>query len=872
MISYKYLLLASISVAGMATPALAQDAAAPASVAAATPTDPSATATAADATNDGVNEIVVTGSTSKRTLLNASVAVTQVTNADLQQKAPRNTVDILETIPGIFVEGTAGPVSNNYSVRGLPGGGQQFVRLIEDGMPAIYGGLNDDEVFQYDLSIDHVEGLQGGTSGILTPNAAGASINFISRRLNFDDAGGLFKIMGTSYGERRADLWYSAPIKALGDGVAYAVSGYLDSNPGQRHSPFRYDTYHVKAQLEKQWSDGGYIRATYKRWDEHDPYYADQPYSVVDGKITGVPGLDPQRGSIIGDGFGTIVMPDSCAAGECTRTFSEKDGIHAKGNLYRLDISKPVADGLTLFARARYTQTDWNFNGVFAGSGVGNAGLTSAVNYLTAQGTCPASGCVSPINSLLLQGQTAFPGTAQFGIRNLSTGQVIAGSNTAALNALNGNGLLQQTWLNRQEIRLHDFGSDFGATWETGGETFHNSLTVGGQIFHQKQHNDQSAVSNLINDVRNNSNIYDVVALDNAGSVIGTLSNNGLIGYGDWGSGISHYTQSAQAIYANDELTWHDKFHFDFGIRYEHEKQTSYNGNSSPAPVPAGTTGLLQVNPNAFNGTYSVNSGFAENPFSWTVGVNYTADSHLSVYARYAHTFQTQGNNSNGAVGLKLMEAGLTYSNFGLTATVRPFRTIFDNQSFNGLIVDAGTSTSQSFVADVTTNGVDIDLLYRPEFFRAFSIRGQATFQKPKYSGSCIGTITNGVLSNCVAFPAADGLTPGRTPKTLYTITPAFDLPGGLGSIYARYKHIGGIFADQTATLPLPSYNVVTIGGDINLSKHLNLNVSVDNVFNKLGLTEGNPRQGLSEQVVDGYFYARGIVGTNALVSLTYRF
>jgi len=41
-------------------------------------------------------------------------------------------------------------------------------------------------VFQNDLSIDHVESLQGGSSGILTPNAAGASINFISRKLNFD--------------------------------------------------------------------------------------------------------------------------------------------------------------------------------------------------------------------------------------------------------------------------------------------------------------------------------------------------------------------------------------------------------------------------------------------------------------------------------------------------------------------------------------------------------------------------------------------------------------------------------------------------------------------------------------------------------------
>ena len=91
------------------------------------------------------------------------------------------------------------------------------------------------------------------------------------------------------------------------------------------------------------------------------------------------------------------------------------------------------------------------------------------------------------------------------------------------------------------------------------------------------------------------------------------------------------------------------------------------------------------------------------------------------------------------------MEAGLTYSNFGLTATVRPFRTIFDNQSFNGLITNAGTSTSESFIANVTTNGVDIDLLYRPEFFRAFSIRGQATFQKP---GSPCSSTCSSLLSS----------------------------------------------------------------------------------------------------------------------------
>jgi iron complex outermembrane receptor protein len=38
----------------------------------------------------------------------------------------------------------------------------------------------------------------------------------------------------------------------------------------------------------------------------------------------------------------------------------------------------------------------------------------------------------------------------------------------------------------------------------------------------------------------------------------------------------------------------------------------------------------------------------------------------------------------------------------------------------------------------------------------------------------------------------------------------------------------------------------------------------VDNVTNALGLTEGNPRQGFTQSIVNGYFYGRGIVGTDS--------
>ncbi len=857
-------IIAATSVLGVHS-AYAQQAAPPVAT-----TTPDAQATSETAPS--VSEVVVTGSTSRRTLLNASVAITAVNQVELQQRAPRNTADILETVPGIFVESTAGPVSNNYSVRGLPGGGQQFVRLLEDGMPQIYGGLNDDEVFQFDQSIDHVEAIEGGTSGILAINAAGASINFISRKLNFDEAGGIFKIGGASYGDVRGDLWYSAPLPFLGKGVAFSVSGYIDSNPGTRHSPFNYKTYHFKTQLEKQFDDGGYVRLTYKRWDEHDPYYADQPYSVNNGVIGGVPSLGTQFGSIIGPGFGSITVPDSCAANECYRNFSELQGIHSTGNVYRLDAEKPLGDGISAFAHVRYTQTNWDFNGVFAGSGTGNGGLAPAVDYLTYTPPGPGITPVSPINDFLGQGLAAFPTATQFGIRSLQNGQIIPGSATATLNALNGNGLLEQTVLNHQLIKIRDWGSDFGARWNANGGNWSNSLTLGGMIYAQKLYNDQSGTSTVVNDVKDQSSIYDIVALDAAGGVVGTLSNNGLISYGNWGAGISHTETDSYSLYFNDEFTYANRLHLDAGLRYERINQISFGGNSSPAPVPPGTGGIVQTNPNAFNGTYSVALGH-QDPINYTVGANYTISSRLSVYARYAKAYQTNGFNP--PTGIALYEAGVTYSNYGLNGSIRGFRTEYSNYNSGGGVIPDNPNFQHGFQADVITNGVDVDAFYRPTFdpLRPFSVHAQFTYQDPKLSNVFLTEIdVNGQNISPQIASYYNGLRPGRTPKILFTITPQYDLPHNWGNLYVRYKYIGQIYADDGDQVSLPAYGILSAGALINVGPRMLLNVSVDNITNQLGLTEGNPRQGFTQQVVNGYFYGRGIIGTNVLASLTYKF
>lgn len=810
-----------------------------------------------------LSTIVVTGTTSKkRTLLNASLAITAISSTDLQQKAPLGTDDILEMVPGIFVEGTAGPVSNNYSVRGLPGGGQKFIRLIEDGMPAIYGGLNDDEVFQNSLAIQSVQAVVGGSSGILTPNAAGASINFITRALNFDKRGGLVRIAGTSFGERREDFWYSAPIAA---GLAYAISGYYDSNPGTRSSAFRYDTWHTMFQLQKNFYSGATVKLMVKNWNEHDPYYADQPYAYNNGKISSIPGLGTQFGNIIGPSFANITVPDSCAAGECFRTFSMANGIHATGGLYRIDFDVPINDHLSAFARLRYTTTDWNFNGVFAGSGTGNGGLASAVTYLT-------PGAASPIESLLTAGLASFPAATQFGIMNVATGQVIAGSNTAALSTLNGNGLLEQTVLNRQDILLNDWGSDFGIKWDASGDGWTNDAAVGGMLYSTKVNNDQSGTATVINDVKNQSNIYNVVALNSAGTVLGALTNNGLIGYGTWGEGISSYNQTSESAYVNNEFVWNERLHIDVGVRYEHEKLNAASGNSSSLPIPPGVVGVVQTNPNTFNGTYSHASG-SEHPLNYTFGANYVLANNLSVYARFARAYQTEGLNRK-ATALILKEVGVTFADYGFLGTVRLFRTEFNDQAWGGGVDPANPNLRVGFFGNSDTNGVNVDVHYRPYFgpLQAFAVRAQATYQDPAFNNVSTGNITvNGLNISSEANAFYNGKTPGRTPKVLYTITPQYDLPNRRGQIYLRYKYIGRIFADNGDQVSLPGYGVVSIGAIYNLSKNARLNVSVDNITDVLGLTEGNPRQGFTQQIVNGYFYGRGIVGTTVFASVTYK-
>lgn len=851
----------SLLFAGSATiafPALAQTSAPPEPVAIQDPAQPAATDN---------QDIVVTGQTTRnRALITSSADITLASRADIDRKAPRSTADMLELVPGIFVESTAGSISNNYSVRGLQGGGQRFVQLQEDGMPILYGGGGADFFFDQDLTIDRLEAVKGGSSGVLTVNGAGATINFVSKRPNFTRAEGMARVTAYNYGLKRGDFYYSQPIS---DKLAFNVGGYVQSSPGVRDNPFDYPGWRIKGTLEYRFDGGGYMSLSAKGGEVKNAYYADQPYRFTNGDPRGIPSLDTQFGNVGGDAFTNIAVPVSTNAhASGFRPFRYDQGIVAKTAQVRFDIEKPASDTINLFLHTRYLKYSYDFNGLFPGSGTGNAGLTAAGNYLDPTRTLNAGGTpgncgdysyVSPIGSVLCAGQAAFPTATRFGIKNLRTGVLIGSDQTATLAALNGNGFLQRTTLNHDYVDGRDFGLNVGGRWDVETGRIKNSLTVGVMYYNVKRAQDQSATASVVNDVKTNSDIYDIVALNQNNAVVGTLSDNGLVSYGDWGAGIRERKDSTVSLYANDELVFGD-LHIDGGIRWESDDATYLEGNAAAVnqAVQPGVVGVVRTVGSTFDGTYTTTQR-TQSKAAYTVGANYLITPRFAVYARYANGFQT--NNTDPITTIELYEAGVRY-NYGrlFSGSATIFRTNFNNQNYN--FADPNNPAVQSNInADLTTKGIELDASIRPVAW--FSLDLQGVLQEPKLVNLQI---------NGAAQAGFTGNRPERTPAKLFTITPSFKLPNGLGEVYGRYKYIGRIFADAGNGVALPSYGVTSAGITFNLTERLQASFNADNIFNVIGLTEGNPRQGQTQAITDGYFYARGIVGTTYGGTITMKF
>lgn len=808
------------------------------------------------------NRIVITGSTSlKRTVRESSVAVTVADREDLDRKAPRSTASALELIPGIYVEDSGGEVSNNFSVRGLAGGAQTFIQLQEDGLPVFYTNALSDTILKQELMIDRMEAVRGGTSGILTTNGAGATINFITFRPRGEPEGAI-RFTTSDYNTRRVDFRYGG---GLGDKWFAGVGGFYRAADSVRDTGFTAD----KGGIVRAWLgrkiDGGEWSVSLKLVDDHNTFLLPIPLQDP-AKPRGIPGMNPNYGTMNGLDSGVQFVRNSPATGTSGQTNDTTDGVHTVAHAIGYSFEKALSDAWQLRSKGRYTDFKNDFNAVFS---YDNASLRPAIDRLDPGRNADVAAMLS-----------RFGGTPA--VRVVSTGEILR--DAAALNALNGNGLVSDNITAKNKRYVREFVNDTSVSWTLP----NNSLTIGWLGFDTSVSPDGPVgASRFLSDVRDNARRLDIVAVDAAGKVLGSRTENGILAYQEWGEGNSLANASSNSIYLNDEFKVSDRWRLDAGLRHERYRFSARRTiSASQVPIPGAfrpgcdpavsgeaacdADNVMANNyfANAQTGNHgTVAGGFNEN--SWTVGTNYLINDNLAIYGRHASSYQA--NAENPVTKIDFSEIGLRWSSRRLSGTLTAFRTNYKGfrfgRAFDGAEIEA--------TSDIDVKGVELEAMWRPVRWAQLAFTGVVQDSGLSVKGFKVNRNPNNVDVGALEGLAKgwEGNRPERSPKVNFTITPSVSFQDNRGEVYLSYHRVGDRYADIANTLKLPAYHTVDLGLRYDLTESVTLNASVQNLTNTIGLTEGNPRSGFAENPgVSNFYYARPILGRNAQLSVTVRF
>jgi outer membrane receptor protein involved in Fe transport len=219
---------------------------------------------------------------------------------------------------------------------------------------------------------------------------------------------------------------------------------------------------------------------------------------------------------------------------------------------------------------------------------------------------------------------------------------------------------------------------------------------------------------------------------------------------------------------------------------------------------------------------------------------------------------------------MDLGEAGWKYSDRFVDTYATLFYTKYNNVGFSNYVFDRNTNTStpQTGYADTKTFGLELEGTIYPTQW--FDVQFNATLQDPKYKGLRYTEVVN----NAPVLRDYEDNQLIRVPKVSYRIVPGVNLMDNRLRLQFSYEHEGQRYVDTANSVRLPAYHVVNFSARYDATRQLSLYLYADNLFNSLGLTEGNPRAGelASSDVGATTFIARPLLGRSFRAAAMYRF
>lgn len=767
---------------------------------------------------ESLSEVIVTGVANPRAKIESSVSVTTLQPSKINQSAPRSTAEIFRTIPGIRSESSGGEGNSNIAVRGVPisSGGSKYVQIQEDGLPVLlYGDISfgtADIFTRFDANVAKIEAIRGGSASTMSSNSPGGIINIISKT-GKKQGGSLSTTFGLDYNSFRTDFDYGTKI---GEGLYFHMGGFYRAGEGVRKAGYTANNGgQFKFNLTKEF-DNGYVRLYTKYLNDRAAGYLPMPMAVsgtnADPSWDNAPNFDATTGAIqsafLSQNYGTGVN------GERRRS-KVSDGMH------------PVSSSVG-FEAFFELDNDWSIrnNGRFSF----NSGRF-----------------VSPFPAQL--------GTAADMASSFGAGSTLQYANGTSVS---DNSLVARIHMFDTELNdFNNFMNDFKIS-----KSFDNlNLTLG--YFKSIQNVSMSWLWNsyLLEVNGDNGQLIDV--FDATGSA---LSENGLYAYGTpfWGNLHRNYdTQyNVSAPYLSMTLDATEDLTIDASIRHDNGQVSGSFAGGTSSSIDMNNDGIISApeqNVNSIDHANATAVDYDYDYFSYSLGVNYKLQDNKAIFARISKGASAKAD--------RILFSGLDYTDgdrinaldFISQAEVG-YKQKFDRGVLYATFFQATTNEEGGFEAtsnsiienDYKSMGIELEGSYN--FSDNFNLRGAVT-----WTDSEVDSGDN------------EGNTPRRQPDFIYNIIPSYSFgQESQNSIGLSLIGQSKAYAQDSNELVMPGFVMVNSFIDVAITKSLTANLSVNNLFDSIGVTESEEGSITEGQV--NYLRARPLPGRSMSLALRYTF
>lgn len=773
---------------------------------------------------ESLDQIIITGVTNPKSKIESSVSITTLRPNKIAQSAPRTTAEIFRTIPGIRSESSGGEGNSNIAVRGVPvsSGGSKYVQLQEDGLPVLLFGdisfATADIFTRFDNNIGRIEAIRGGSASTLSSNSPGAIINLISKT-GKTEGGSLGTTFGVDYNSFRTDFDYGAPI---GDDLYFHMGGFYRVGEGIRDAGYTANNGgQLKLNLTKEF-ESGYVRVYAKYLNDRAIGYLPNPIQVTgtnaDPNFENIPGFDAN-----GQTLHTPFLTQNVGLGESgeLRRSDVRDGMNPISTSVGIEASFDLGNDFKITNKGRFSSNRGGFNSPFPAS------VLTANDFLAPAG---------------------FGGSNGYASLQYANGDGSVDGNTILTPVV-----LFDTQLNN----FNNFMNDIRLT-----KNFDNlNLTLG--YFKGLQNISMSWLWNsyLLEAAGDNARLID--GFDSTGA---PLTENGLVGYGATFFGNccqrSYDTKyNTSAPYLAVELEASEKLNLDASIRYDNGRvDGSFSGPTTTAfdvnndgniSVPEQTTQAIDLaNPTTVNYDYDY--------VSFSLGANYLLKDREAVFARYSRGASAKADRIL-FTGLDFTDSDRINALDFINQAEFGYKKGFENGSLYATVFYAKTTEEGGFEAtsnsiienDFKSIGIELEGSYR---INNFDFRGGLT-----YTDAEIDSGDN------------EGNTPRRQPDFIYNFLPSYSFGANRQNSFGL-SFIGQTkaFAQDSNDLVLPGFVIVNSFINIGVTEKLFVNLSANNLFDSLGITESE--EGSIVEGQTNLLRVRPVPGRSISLGLNYTF